>query len=121
MQEHTDPATNSIDLNGHGLIKMYEFKCLVKPMPIQEKTAGGLFIPETTKDRKHWETVECTFIANGALAFTDPKWPEVPRPGDVVYIARFCDKFKHCGADGQEYWIIQDRDILALISSDSDQ
>lgn len=115
-QEQAQKQEAATELSGHGLLQMFEYKCLVKPAPVQEKTEGGLFLPETAKTKKHWETVECTFIISGGLAFTDPRWPERPQPGDIIYIAKFCDKFRHQGVDGQEYWVINDKDVLALIA-----
>lgn len=98
--------------DGCGISQMYEYKCLVLPDAVQEVTAGGIVLPDTTKDRKKWETVEATFVMAGALAFTDPDWGIMPNKGDRILIAKQAG-YTWKGKDGLDYRIINDKDIVA--------
>ena len=66
-----------------------EYKVLIKPEKVKEKTSGGLFIPDVRKDREKYATVRGRLIECGAIAFTDPDWLERPKPGQLVLYDRY--------------------------------
>jgi chaperonin GroES len=91
-----------------------EYKVLVKPEEVEEKTKGGIYIPEQAKDKEKFAKQEGVLIAVGAIAFTDPDWLERPRVGDRVLY----DKYAGCtvkGKDGENYRIINDKEIGAVL------
>lgn len=95
-----------------------EFNVIVKPDPVEERTAGGLIKPETTKDREEFSTTKATIVAVAPMAFNDDVWPgdmAKPDAGTRCLIA------KHAGAvvdgdDGEKYRIVKDKDVVALIA-----
>lgn len=102
--------------NECGLIPM-EFNVVVKPKAIEEKTAGGVFLPTTATDREKLAVVEAELVAVSPHAFTYADWPEgarKPEVGDQVIIA------KHAGAihsrNGTDYRIVKDKDIVAIVA-----
>jgi co-chaperonin GroES (HSP10) len=97
-------------------VQPVEFKVLVLPDPVQDKTSGGLFIPDTTKDREKHRTVKATLVAVGGNAFEGWDAP-LPVVGDRVYLAMNAGMFV-TGFDGLEYRMINDKDIVAVITAE---
>jgi chaperonin GroES len=96
-------------------IQPVECKILCLPDPVEEKTKGGLFVPETVKGDQKLAQVRATLIAFGGNAFADPKWEEpVPKVGDRVYVAKYAGIYVE-GIDGKEYKLCNDQDIAAII------
>jgi chaperonin GroES len=100
--------------NPSGLIPV-EYKVLVKPEEVEEKTEGGIFIPDMLKDREQQAQVNGVIVAVGEMAFEDWKG-KVPSPGDKVLFARYAGIRDITGPkDGLKYWVINDKDIIAII------
>lgn len=98
-------------------IQPTEFKVLIKPKTVEEKTAGGIIIPEQAKEREQFAQMEGEIIASSPLAFTYQDWPEgasPPKVGDRVLFAKYGGATV-TGLDRQEYRIVNDKDIAAVI------
>ena len=95
-------------------IKPVEFKVLIKPIEVEEKTKGGIILPQQTKEREAYAQQEGLLVAVGAIAFTEPDWLEKPRPGDKVLFDKFAGGTV-TGRDGQMYRLINDKEIAAVI------
>ena len=55
------------------------FKLLVALLPAEEKTQGGIIIPDTPKDREQTASIIGNVLAMGSLAYLDrDKFPEGP-------------------------------------------
>lgn len=105
-------------MNSSG-IKPTEYKVLVKPIKVDDKTKGGIILPDEHKDREQFAQMQGTLIAISPLAFTyadDDAWgdAEKPKPGDKVMFAKFAGAAVK-GMDGADYRIINDRDLTAVI------
>ncbi len=98
-------------------IQPVELKVLVLPDPIEEKTTGGLYIPEITRDKESRAQVKATLIATGGNAFDDWKEP-IPQPGDRIFMGKYAGIKDITGADGKIYNLIRDNDILAIITEE---
>jgi chaperonin GroES len=98
-------------------IQPVELKVLVLPDPIEEKTSGGLFVPDTVRDKESRAQVKATLIAIGGNAFDDWKDP-IPSPGDRIYMGKYAGIKDIVGKDGRIYNLIRDNDILALITEE---
>jgi chaperonin GroES len=90
-----------------------EYKVVVLPDPIEEVTQGGIIKPGIVRDREKHRTVKATLIAVGGNAFEDCK-PPIPQPGDRVYVA-VAAGIIHEGPDGEEYRLVNDKDIVGII------
>ena len=91
-----------------------EFKVLVRPKKVEEKTVGGIIIPETAKEKEKYATVEGVLIAVGALAFSLPDWLDKPKAGDTVMYDKFAGVTVK-GKDGEDYRLLNDKEIGAVI------
>ena len=88
---------------------------LVLPKEIEEKTAGGIYLPQDARDKEQQAATEGTLIAIGKSAWTDlddgNAWADV---GDKISYARYAGVAMK-GQDGQEYVLINDVDVLARL------
>ena len=95
-------------------IQPVEYKVLVLPEKIEEKTEGGIILPDQTKEKEEWAQIKATLIAVGGNAFKDPDWQKpVPQIGHQVYSAKYAGNFLE-GEDGKEYRRWRDKDIAAI-------
>lgn len=100
-------------LNSKNYTKMAELKVkpladrvLVEPMQAEEKTASGIIIPDTAKEKPQKGTV----VAVGP-GTSDEKM-EVKK-GDVVLYGKYAGT--ELTIDGKDYLIMKQNDILAVI------
>lgn len=91
-----------------------EFKVLIEPVKVEEKTQGGIIIPDSAKDKKQWAMTKGRLIAVGSNAFTDPDWHVRPEVGHMVMFDRYAGGLVE-GDDGEEYRLINDKEISAIL------
>lgn len=87
-------------------IKPLSDRVLVQPNPAEEKTAGGLIIPDTAKEKP---------LAGKVIA-VGPGTSEVKmevKEGDQVLYGKYAGT--EVTVDGKEYIIMRQSDILAII------
>lgn len=100
--------------NTSGLTAMVEYKCLILPDTVEEKTAGGIIKPDMVRDKEKYQTTKATFVLGAENAFRD--WGGyMPEPGDRVLVN------VHAGMrwkadDGKEYQIVNDKDIIGKLN-----
>ena len=104
-----------MDINQSGIIPTGGH-LLVVPEKVKEKTAGGIYIPETTREKEQQAAIIGLLIAVGSGAWADlddgSPWAKV---GDKVIYARYAG-FNVTGQDGEPYLLINDNDVLAVLS-----
>jgi chaperonin GroES len=88
---------------------------LVLPDKVEEKTEGGIYLPDTTKDKEQAAATSGTIIAVGASAWKDlddgQPWAY---EGDRVTYGRYAG-VTLTGKDGIDYVLLNDNDILARL------
>jgi chaperonin GroES len=88
---------------------------LVLPAKVEEKTAGGIYIPDTTREKEQLAATIGTLIAIGPGAWTDlddgKPWAEV---GDRISYSRYAGVVMD-GMDSEQYVLINDNDVLARL------
>ena len=87
-------------------IKPLSDRVLVLPNPAEEKTAGGLFIPDTAKEKP----------LMGKVVAVGPGTSEVKMEvsvGDQVLYGKYAGQ--ELQIDGESYLIMKQNDILAII------
>lgn len=98
-------------------IKPIEFNVLIKQDDVEEKTAGGLYKPGDVVERDKHRVTQGVIVAMSSMAFNADVYPpgeEKPKPGQRVAIALHAGTFV-TGLDGNEYRMIKDKDVTALI------
>jgi chaperonin GroES len=96
-------------------LKPSEFNVLVLPEVVEEKTAGGIILPDAVKDGKDASGQRGRLIAVSPVAFDYATFPEGSKPvvGDIVHYAKFAGT-KVEGLDGRSFRLIKDRDVMAV-------
>ncbi len=87
-------------------IKPLADRVVVQPKAVEEKTAGGIIIPDTTKEKP----LEGIVMAVGAG--TKDVTMEVSE-GDKVLYGKYCGT--EVTVDGESYLVMKQSDILAVI------
>lgn len=93
-------------------IQPREFKILIKPVTVEEKTSSGIILAAQTQEKEQMAQVRGTLVAVGGNAFED--WNDAPELGDTVYIAKYAGYIVK-GEDGEEYRLCNDKDLCATI------
>lgn len=99
-------------------IRPTEFKVLIAPKEVEKVSKGGIIFADQTADSEKYATIEGTILAVSHLAFTyatAEEWgDQKPKPGDRVIFAKYAG-VRHKAKDGQEYLLVNDKDIVATI------
>ena len=87
-------------------VKPLSDRVLILPNPAEEKTAGGLFIPDTAKEKP----------LAGKVVAVGPGTSEVKMEvavGDTVLYGKYAGTEIH--HDGEDYLIMKQSDIVAVV------
>jgi chaperonin GroES len=86
-------------------------RILVKRLKETEKTKGGLFIPDTAKEKP----VEARVIAVGSGKILDDGTVRAPgvKAGDTVLLAKYSGS--EIKIDGEEHLILHEDDLLGVV------
>jgi chaperonin GroES len=87
-------------------IKPLADRVLVEPAAAEEKTAGGIIIPDTAKEKP----MKGTIVAAGEGKKDEPLTVKV---GDIVLYGKYAGT--EITVDGKEYLIMRESDIYAVI------
>lgn len=88
-------------------IKPLADRVLVKPAPAETKTAGGIIIPDTAKEKPLQG--EVLAVGNGTK---DEEM--ILKPGDTVLYGKYAGN--EVELDGVKYMIMRQSDVLAILS-----
>ncbi len=104
--------------NESGILPV-EYRVLVLPDVVKERTQGGIILPDLNKEMQQWAQVKCTLAAVGGKAFEDFTDDErsVLIPGARIYCRKY-EGINILGADGKGYRLINDKDIGALVTDE---
>lgn len=98
---------------------------VVRPSDAMEKTAGGLYIPDSAKEKPQQGVIE----AIGPGAFEEEKYgkkkiekkdrkfiPTTVKPGDLVLYERYAGQTY--SIDNEDLVLVRERDILGILSGE---
>ena len=87
-------------------IKPLADRVIIEPAAAEEKTSGGIIIPDTAKEKPQRGTV----VAVGPGKNYEPM---TVKPGDTVLYGKYAGtEISH---DGSDYLIMREADIVAII------
>ncbi len=112
VADDPDMEFHILPINDTG-IEPVDYKCVIRLDPTEEKTIGGIIIPDDRKDRTQMAATRATLLACGGNAFKD--WDgRKPIPGDRVEVSKYAGVTRE--ADPTDLVrIIQDKEILAVL------
>lgn len=87
-------------------IKPLADRVIVEPAAAEEKTAGGIIIPDTAKEKPQRGIVKA--VGNGK-----PDEPMTVKEGDTVLYGKYSGS--EINIEGSDYLIMREADILAIV------
>jgi len=87
-------------------VKPLADRVIIEPAPAEEKTAGGIIIPDTAKEKPKKGTV----IAAGSGKKDEPV---TVKKGDTVLYGQYSGT--EIKIDGNDYLIMRESDIFAIV------
>jgi chaperonin GroES len=87
-------------------------RLLVQRLPEEEKTAGGLFIPDTAKEKPQQGKVIA--VGSGRITEDGKTLPLEVKSGDKVLFSKYSGT--ELKLDGKEYLMIREDDVLGIIN-----
>jgi co-chaperonin GroES (HSP10) len=100
-------------------IKPIEYYVLIAPETIEERTAGGIYIPQAKRETDEIATQKGRIVAQSPLAwgFADGA-DHRGSVGDVVLFGRYAGSLIE-GADGRTYRLCRDKDVAGIFEEQS--
>jgi chaperonin GroES len=86
-------------------------RILVKPSPAEEKTASGIIIPDTAKEKPMQG--EIIAVGKGRVSDDGKLIPLELKVGDKVLYGKYSGT--EVTVDGEEYLIMRESDVYAII------
>ena len=87
-------------------------KIVVKRAPVEEKTAGGLFLPDTSKNLEQKGTVVA--VGTGRVLPNGNIYPLDVEVGNTVVFSKYGGT--EIMVDSEEYLILIESDIIAILT-----
>ena len=81
-------------------------RVLITPAPAEEKTVGGIIIPDTAKEK----TLQGTVVAVGEGKKDEPM---ILKAGDTVLYGKYAGT--EIEYDGEKYLVMRQSDVVAII------
>ena len=92
-------------------VKPLDDRVVVKPVDAEEKTAGGIVLPDTAKEKPQKGTVVA--VGPGKLLDSGKRAEVAVKKGDVVLYGKYAGSdFK---LEGEEFKIIHESDLLGIV------
>ena len=89
-------------------------RALVKPKPKEEKTRGGVYLPDTATKERPMQG-EVISVGPGRLDDDGRLIPMSVKPGDEVLFAKYSGN--ELQIDDEDYLILSEKDILGIVLS----
>jgi chaperonin GroES len=86
-------------------------RVLVKRSEAEEKTAGGIVLPDTAKEKPKQGIVEA--VGSGRTLDSGERVAPAVKKGDTVLFTSYAGN--EVTVDGQEYLLMREEDILAVV------
>lgn len=86
-------------------------RLLVKRLTEEEKTKGGIIIPDTAKEKP--QEAEVIAVGNGKVLDDGKKVPLDVKVGDKILFSKYSGN--EVKVDGEEYLILREEDVQAIV------
>ena len=92
-------------------VKPLQDRILVKRIEEEEKTKGGIIIPDAAKEKPQEGKVIA--VGDGKVLDSGAKSPLTVKPGDKILFGKYSGT--EIKVDGEEHLILREDDVLAII------
>ncbi len=86
-------------------------RVVVKPLPSEERTKGGIVLPDTAKEKP--QEGEVVAVGSGKILETGQRVPIDLKPGERILFSKYAGN--EVKIDDVEYLIMREADILGVI------
>ena len=86
-------------------------RIVIKPLEAEEKTKGGIVLPDTAKEKPQEGKVVA--VGKGKTLESGKVEPLEVKVGDIVLYGKYSGT--EITKDGEEYLIVREEDILAIV------
>ena len=93
-------------------IKPLGERIVIKVMESEEKTKGGIVLPDTAKEKPQMGKVLA--VGTGRLLDNGERVPLEVKEGDTVLFAKYAGT--EVKLDGEEYTVIKESDVLTIVN-----
>ncbi len=87
-------------------------RVVIKPQEREERTKGGIYLPDTASKEKPQEGVVMA-VGEGRLDDSGKRIPVTVKAGDRVLFAKYAGT--EVKLDDEDYLILSEKDILAIV------
>lgn len=94
------------------IIQPLDDKVVIKPLDEEEKTKGGIVLPDTAEKEKP-EKGKVVAVGPGKILDNGARSPMAVKKGDVVLFTKYSPN--EIKIDGKEVLIVSESDILAIL------
>lgn len=99
-------------------LRPVEYYVLIAPEATEERTAGGIYIPQAKRETDEIATQRGRIVGQSPLAWTFAEGDaHRGKVGDVVLFGRYAGSLIE-GADGKTYRMCRDKDVAAIYDGD---
>lgn len=92
-------------------VKPLQDRVLVKRIEEEEKTKGGIIIPDSAKEKPQEGLVVA--VGDGRLLENGQRVPLQVKPGDKILFGKYAGT--EIKIDGEEHLILREDDVLAIV------
>ena len=92
-------------------LKPLDDRVVIKPLEAQDKTAGGIFLPDTAKEKPKIGKV--VWVGPGKVQDDGKRAPMSVKKNDEVIYGKYMGS--NVEIDGQEYVITRESDLLGIV------
>ena len=86
-------------------------RVVIKPSEAQDKTAGGIFLPDTAKEKR--QVGKVVWIGPGKVQDDGKRTPMSVKKGDEVIYGKYMGN--EVEIDGERYVIVREGDLLGIV------
>jgi chaperonin GroES len=86
-------------------------RVVIKPSEAQDKTAGGIFLPDTAKEKP--QVGKVIWVGPGRVQDDGKRAPMSVKKDDEVIYGRYMGN--EIELDGQKYVIVRESDLLGIV------
>jgi chaperonin GroES len=92
-------------------IKPLQDRLVVKRLEEEEKTKGGIIIPDSAKEKP--QEARVVAVGDGKMLESGQKAPLTVKPGDKILFGKYSGT--EIKIDGEEHLILREDDVLAIV------
>ena len=103
-------------MGGFNNIFPVEYKVLILPDEVEDKSSGGMYLPDSVRDRQQYAMDRGMILATGDGFFGELPGPR-PKVGDKVIFSKYAGSTMDVTIDGKRRTcrLCNDKDICAIL------